>query len=96
MPRIGADSTLQDRINYILYNEINPGLAAHGGNISLEQITEDNIAVLRFGGGCQGCSAVDLTLKEGVEKTLLRHLPELAGIRDATDHSKQENAYYKK
>jgi len=96
MPRIGPDSSLEDRINYILYNEINPGLAAHGGNISLEQITEDSIAVLRFGGGCQGCSAVDLTLKEGVEKTLLQHLPELAGIRDATDHSKQENAYYKK
>lgn len=96
MPRIGPDSTLHDRINYILYNEINPGLAAHGGNISLQEITEDNIAVLRFGGGCQGCSAVDLTLKEGVEKTLLQHLPELAGIRDATDHSKQENAYYKK
>src|SRR5690606_23727736 len=54
-PRIGPDSSLQDRINYILYNEINPGLAAHGGHISLEQLTEDKVAVLRFGGGCQGC-----------------------------------------
>lgn len=95
MPRIGPDSSLEDRINYVLYNDINPGLAAHGGNISLELVTADKVAVLRFGGGCQGCGMVDVTLKEGVEKTLLQHVPELAGIRDATDHSNQENAYYR-
>jgi len=94
-PKIGPESSLQDRINYILYNEINPGLAAHGGNVSLEQLTEDRVAVLRFGGGCQGCSAVDLTLKDGVEKALLQQLPELTAVRDVTDHSNQDNAYYK-
>jgi Fe/S biogenesis protein NfuA len=95
-PKLGPDSSLQDRINYILYNEINPGLAAHGGNVSLETLTEDKIAVLRFGGGCQGCSAVDLTLKDGVEKTLLKQLPELTAVRDVTDHTDRANAYYKK
>jgi Fe/S biogenesis protein NfuA len=40
-------------------------------------VTEDNYAVLQFGGGCQGCSAVDITLKNGVEKTLMDQLPEL-------------------
>ena len=43
---------------------------------------EDFYAVLRFGGGCQGCSAVDVTLKSGVEKTLLEQLPQLQGVRD--------------
>lgn len=70
MPRVSDDSPLEDRINYLLYNEINPGLAAHGGVISLEEIV-DNVAVLRFGGGCQGCGMADVTLKEGVEKTML-------------------------
>lgn len=95
MPRIGPDSSLQDRVNFILYNEINPGLSAHGGHITLERLTEDGVAVLRFGGGCQGCGMVDVTLKEGVEKSLLAQVPELTGIRDATDHSNQENAYFK-
>jgi Fe/S biogenesis protein NfuA len=95
-PKLGPDSSLQDRINYILYNEINPGLAAHGGNVSLEKLTDDKVAVLRFGGGCQGCSAVDLTLKDGVEKTLMQQVPELTAVRDVTDHSDQANAYYKK
>jgi len=95
MPKVSADSPLADQINYILYSEINPGLAAHGGEIKLVELTEDNIAVLQFGGGCQGCSAVDLTLKDGVEKTLLERLPQLRGIRDETDHTVTENAYYK-
>jgi Fe/S biogenesis protein NfuA len=71
MPRVSDDSPLEDRINYVLYNEVNPSLAAHGGEVSLVKLTDDNYAVLQFGGGCQGCSAVDITLKDGVEKTLL-------------------------
>ncbi|MDR0779615.1 MAG: NifU family protein, partial [Pseudomonadales bacterium] len=95
LPRIGPDSSLADRINYVLYNDINPGLAQHGGNISLEQVTEDKVAVLRFGGGCQGCGQADVTLKQGVEATLLRQVPELTAVRDVTDHSNQDNAYFK-
>ena len=94
MPRVGADSPLEDRINYVLYNEVNPALAAHGGEVSLVEVTEDLYAILRFGGGCQGCSAVDMTLKDGVEKTLLEQLPQLRGVRDMTDHSDRSQSYY--
>ena len=94
MPKISDDSSLEDRINYVLYNEINPGLASHGGHVSLEEIFEESVAVLRFGGGCQGCGMVDVTLKEGVEKTLLGQIPQLTEVRDVTDHSVKENAYY--
>lgn len=93
VPKVDADSPIEDRINYVLYNEINPSLASHGGMVSLVEVV-DGEAVLQFGGGCQGCAAVDLTLKEGVEKTLLAQVPDLRGIRDATDHSIRENAYY--
>ena len=51
--------------------------------------------MLQFGGGCQGCGMVDVTLKEGIEKTLTEKVPELKGVRDITDHSNNENAYYK-
>jgi len=95
LPRISEDSSIQDRVNYILYNEINPGLAAHGGHVTLEEVFEENIAVLRFGGGCQGCGMVDVTLKDGVEATLLSQIPQLKEVRDVTDHSNRENAYYR-
>ena len=94
MARVTKDSPMEEQIRYILYTEINPGLAAHGGEVSLEEFTEDGVAVLRFGGGCQGCSAVDLTLKDGVEKTLMERLPGIRAIRDATDHTVTDNAYY--
>ncbi|WP_086931816.1 Fe-S biogenesis protein NfuA [Agarilytica rhodophyticola] len=94
MPKISDDSSIEDKVNYILYNDINPGLASHGGNVSLVEITDDMHAVLRFGGGCQGCSAVDMTLKQGVEKTLREKLPEILGVRDMTDHSDRSGAYY--
>lgn len=94
LPKISEDSSIEDRVNYILYNEVNPGLAAHGGNVTLEEMFEENVAVLRFGGGCQGCGMVDVTLKDGVEKTLLEQIPQLKEVRDVTDHSVKENAYY--
>jgi Fe/S biogenesis protein NfuA len=94
MPKLSEDSPLEDRVNYVLYNEVNPGLAAHGGHVTLEEIFEKSIAVLRFGGGCQGCGMVDVTLKDGVEKSLLSQIPQLTEVRDVTDHSVKENAYY--
>ena len=94
VPKVSDDSPLEDQINYVLHSQINPSLASHGGMVSLIEIVEDNVAVLQFGGGCQGCGMVDVTLKDGVEKTLLETLPQLTAVRDVTDHSVTENAYF--
>ena len=93
LPKVGDDSPLEDRINYLLYNEVNPSLAAHGGEVSLVEITSDDVAILKFGGGCQGCGMVDVTLKQGVEKTLMEQVPQLKGVRDVTDHTDRSQAY---
>lgn len=94
VPMVNEDSPLNERINYYLQTEINPGLASHGGQVTLVDVVDEGIAVLQFGGGCQGCGQADYTLKEGIEKTLLERIPELKGVRDVTDHSNRENAYY--
>jgi Fe/S biogenesis protein NfuA len=93
LPQISDNSPLEDKVNYLLYNEINPSLASHGGNITLVAI-EEEIAILQFGGGCQGCSGVDMTLKQGVEKTILEKIPQLKGVRDVTDHTDRSQAYF--
>ncbi|MEQ3693118.1 MAG: Fe-S biogenesis protein NfuA [Alcanivorax sp.] len=95
MPKVSADSPVDERINYLLYTEINPGLASHGGEVSLVELTDDGVAILKFGGGCQGCSAVDMTLKDGVESTLVAKVPEVTSVRDVTDHTQTDNAYFK-
>jgi Fe/S biogenesis protein NfuA len=93
-PSVAFDGPIEQQIIEILTTEINPGLASHGGDVRLIRI-EEEVAILQFGGGCQGCSAVDMTLKDGVEKTLMDQIPELKGVRDVTDHSQREHAYYK-
>ena len=95
LPQISEDASIEDKINYVLYSEINPGLASHGGEVSLIEVVNEETAILQFGGGCQGCGMVDLTLKDGVEKTLLEQVQGLKNVKDVTDHSYRENAYYK-
>ena len=98
VPKVSSDSPIEEQINYILYSDVNPGLASHGGEVKLVELVEEeqgSIAILQFGGGCQGCSAVDMTLKDGVEKTLVERVQGLVGVRDVTDHTVTDNAYYK-
>ena len=62
MPKVGPDAPIEDRINYVLYNELTPGLRLTSV-VSLVEVTPEAEAILQFGGGCQGCSAVDLAFK---------------------------------
>lgn len=95
MPKVNKDSPIEEQINYLLFTEVNPSLASHGGDVSLVEVTSEGVAILKFGGGCQGCSAVNTTLKEGVEATLLEKIEGLTGVKDETDHTVTDNAYFK-
>jgi Fe/S biogenesis protein NfuA len=95
MRKVDDDAPLLERLNYVINAEINPQLANHGGNCVVTGITEDKHAIVQFGGGCNGCSMIDVTLKEGIEKELLaRFEGEIVGVRDATEHSAGEHSYY--
>lgn len=83
----GADASIVEQVRYLIEAEINPQLASHGGRVTLQEITADGVALLRFGGGCHGCGMVDVTLKQGIEKTLLERVPGLTAVGDATDHA---------
>lgn len=98
VPKVGEDASIEERINYVLQSQINPNLASHGGMVELIDLIDDEAgltAVLKFGGGCQGCSAVDITLRQGVEVQLKQQIPELMHVVDETDHSQTQNAYYR-
>ncbi|ANE75145.1 Fe-S biogenesis protein NfuA [Dickeya solani] len=94
MRKVGDNAPLMERVEYVLQSQINPQLAGHGGRVTLMEITEEGYAILQFGGGCNGCSMVDYTLKEGIEKELLQKFPELTGVRDLTEHQRGEHSYY--
>lgn len=93
MRKVADDAPLIERVQYILQTKVNPQLASHGGYVSLVEITDDNVVMLQFGGGCNGCSMIDVTLKEGIEKELLTAFPELTGVKDFTEHQHGEHSY---
>jgi len=93
--KVGDDAPLFERVHYFLQAEVNPQLAGHGGECTLVEITDDGYAVLQFGGGCNGCSQIDVTVKDGIEKQLIELMgDEIKGVKDATEHERGEHSYY--
>lgn len=95
MRKVDDDAPLIERVEYVIESQVNPNLASHGGKVSIVELTKEGVVVLQFGGGCNGCSMVDVTLKEGIEKQLLETFPgELTGVKDVTEHQAGEHSYY--
>jgi len=85
--------SVEEQIQHVLDEEVNPMVASHGGVVSLLEVKEHN-AYLEFGGGCQGCGMIDVTLKQGVEVMIKAQIPEIEAIYDVTDHAGGANPYY--
>ena len=90
---IPEPAELKKRVQTILDNEINPAVASHGGWVELIDVNKNEVFI-RMGGGCQGCGMADVTLKQGVEKTIRQAIPEIGAIMDTTDHATGRNPYY--
>ena len=84
---------MRRQIRKILDEQINPSVAQHGGKVELVDVVNDTVYV-RMSGGCQGCAASKVTLKQGVERTLLEELPDIVAVVDVTDHAAGDNPYY--
>ena len=87
------DAELAERVTRVLEEQISPGLAGHGGFVTLERM-EDNVAYVTMGGGCQGCGMSQMTLKQSIETRLRELVPEVVGVMDATDHAGGQQPFY--
>jgi len=83
---------MRRKIESLLEEQVRPGLAAHGGNVEVVDV-DNNQVFLKLTGGCHGCSASSATLKQGIEKVIKQHFPEVEEIIDLTDHKSGENPY---
>lgn len=93
--KVADDAPLFERVHYFIQAEVNPQLAGHGGECTLMEITDDGYAVLQFGGGCNGCSQIDVTVKDGIERQLMDLMgDEIKGVKDMTEHERGEHSYY--
>ncbi|MBN1517256.1 NifU family protein [Candidatus Sumerlaeota bacterium] len=90
---IPPENEIKQKLDSVLENELNPGIAAHGGFIELLDI-KNNTIWIKMGGGCQGCAASRITLKQGVHAAFRAAVPELGGIFDSTNHAAGTNPFF--
>lgn len=88
-----SEDEIRDGIGKAIYDEVNPGVAGHGGHVTLLSV-QGNTVTIQMGGGCQGCSAADLTLKQGIHTTFRKFVPQVGAIYDETDHAAGLNPFF--
>ncbi len=87
------EEQIRIKVQRVLDTQINPGVAGHGGNITLLDVKGEDVYI-KMGGGCQGCGQASVTLKGGVERAIRQYAPEVKQIFDTTDHAAGKNPYY--
>jgi len=88
-----SDEELKKIAQDLLDREINPSVASHGGKISVVDVKNGDLFIA-MSGGCQGCAASQLTLRQGVEVMVRRVLPQIREVIDSTDHSAGTQPFY--
>ena len=87
------EASLLEQIQIFFNNELLPYLKQHKGHAILQEVTPDHYLLLRFEGGCQGCSMAKVTLKQGIEAKIKERFPQIQGIIDMTDHTQGNQPY---
>lgn len=88
-----SEEQVREGLQEVIDNEINPGIAAHSGTITLTAV-KGNTAYIKMGGGCQGCAASSITLRQGVETSFRNAVPQLGALLDETDHTAGNNPFF--
>ncbi|MFD1256809.1 NifU family protein [Mucilaginibacter terrae] len=71
--------SLIDQVEAAL-DSIRPYLEADGGNVSVEEITPDNVVKLKMLGSCGSCPMSIMTLKAGIEQAIMKSVPEITAV----------------
>ena len=61
-------------------DKIRPFLVADGGNVELVDVSEGGVVKLKLTGACGGCPMATMTLRQGVERTLRKEVPEVKEV----------------
>jgi Fe-S cluster biogenesis protein NfuA len=88
-----SEDAIRETLQRVIDTEINPGIAAHSGAIKLDRV-EGNTVYIEMMGGCQGCAASDITLRQGIHEAFRNAMPGVGAILDVTDHSAGKNPFY--
>jgi Fe-S cluster biogenesis protein NfuA len=88
-----TDAQVRAVVQQLLDREVNRSIAGHGGQISIVDVRDENLFIA-MSGGCQGCAASQVTLRQGFEIMVRRVAPEIVEIVDTTDHTAGTKPFY--
>lgn len=79
-PTLSEDIPVRDRVQSIL-DLIRPAVQSDGGDIELLDVTPAGLVRIRMHGACVGCPSSSITLRQGIERNLRDHIPEVSGVQ---------------
>lgn len=71
--------SLLERVESAL-DTIRPYLLTDGGDVSIVEITSENVVKLKLLGSCGSCPMSIMTLKAGLEEAIKKAVPEITGV----------------
>jgi Fe-S cluster biogenesis protein NfuA len=78
-----VSDSLHQKIETAL-ESIRPYLHADGGDVSLVEITTDQVVRVELKGACKTCSINHMTMKAGIEDTIRKIAPEVKAVEAIT------------
>ena len=70
---------MREKVEAVL-DKVRPMLQGDGGDVELVEITDSGIVKVRLTGACKGCPMSQMTLKNGIERIVLKEIPEVKGV----------------
>src|SRR6266545_4925765 len=92
-PQLDLSNPVIRTVQSVIDEQVNPGIASHGGRATLIDV-KDKVVYVELGGGCQGCAMASVTLKQGVERMIKQAVPQIREVIDTTDHAGGTNPYF--
>jgi Fe-S cluster biogenesis protein NfuA len=59
---------------------VRPSLQADGGDVEFVSVSEDGVVSVKLTGACGSCPMAQMTLKMGIEKYLMKEIPEVKEV----------------
>jgi Fe-S cluster biogenesis protein NfuA len=72
---------MKEKVRNVI-NKIRPMLQADGGDVELVDCV-DGVVTVRLKGACAGCPMSQMTLRNGIERTLKKEIPEVKSVVQA-------------
>ena len=73
-----------------IINQIRPFLQRDGGDVKFIDYTPENYVVVELQGHCAGCPHAQMTIKNGIERTIKEYYPEIEGVMSVNDMMEEE------